>query len=153
MQTTTRIRLAATAAAALGVFAPLAQAGVADGRSPDTRDAAAMAHGGALYTDTSYATAVHARDLGESSSPAPADGRSPDTMDAAAAAAGLRVDGRSPDTRDAAAAPTTVVVAAPVASFDWTDAGIGAAGGFGIALVLAGAYALARAARRDELAV
>ena len=88
------------------------------------------------------------------------DGRSPDTKDAAAAhasqsrttAAALtaRVDGRSPDTQDAAAAahatPSPVIIVGST-GFDWTDAGIGAATGLGLAVVLGAGLALARSRR------
>ena len=104
----------------------VAGAGVRDGRSPDTKDAAALAH---------------------------FDGRSPDTVDA-----GLRahetqpnVDQRSPDTRDAAltahSTPAPTIVIATSSGFDWTDAVIGAAGGFAIAILLAGGFALLRSDR------
>ena len=56
-------------------------------------------------------------------------------------------DGRSPDTKDAAAAthaaPAPVIVVGST-SFDWTDAGIGATAGFGLALIAASALALTR---------
>ena len=38
-------------------------------------------------------------------------------------------------------------------SFDWTDAGIGAAGGFAIALILGGLLTLSRVGSRRRLAV
>ena len=84
------------------------------------------------------------------------DGRSPDTKDAAAATRSPRttaalspatVDGRSPDTRDAAAAAHSglaPVIVADASGFDWTDAGIGAAAGFGLAAMLASGLALVR---------
>ena len=111
-----------------------AGAGIRDGRSPDTKDAAYVAG---------------------------LDGRSPDTMDAAAAAAATAsppaVDLRSPDTRDAAGAayqpqaPSIAMVGA--SGFDWTDAGIGAAAGFATALLLAGAFLLNRRGSRGRLAL
>ena len=120
-------------AAAVAVFAvaPVsALADTSDGRSPDTRDAAYVAH---------------------------FDGRSPDTLDAAvnAHAVVAAVDLRSPDTRDAALAASAPVLTGAVVGtggFDWTDAGIGAAGGFGVALILASALLLTRGSRR-KLAV
>jgi hypothetical protein len=113
-------RLSLVLAVLVFAVAPLATAAVKDGRSPDTKDAAALA---------SF------------------DGRSPDTLDAAALASTSRtaplapaavVDGRSPDTRDAAARAVIVPVSVGT-GFDWGDAGIGAAGGFAIALVVGGA--------------
>ena len=114
------------------VVAPLAAAGVRDGRSPDTLDAAAVA---------SF------------------DGRSPDTVDAAvlardAASTPLAVvDGRSPDTSDASfaahtVAPTLTVVDA--GGFDWVDAGIGAAGGLAIAFVVGGALLVLTTRNHDR---
>jgi hypothetical protein len=91
---------------------------IADGRSPDTLDAAA-------------------------NSLQILDGRSPDTLDAAAATDVSPVaDGRSPDTRDASLAvhaPTATMTVSRSGEFDWTDASIGAIGGFALALALAGA--------------
>ena len=67
---------------------------------------------------------------------------SADTIDAAAqahAAYTSVVDLRSPDTRDAAAAvhatPAALIVVVGTGGFDWTDAGIGAAGGFAVAVL------------------
>ena len=120
-----RLTRTASVLGVLALFAGLlvtsAGAGIRDGRSPDTKDAAYLAH---------------------------LDGRSPDTIDAAAQAHATQpvVDLRSPDTRDAAVAahataPASIVVVSN-GRFDWTDAGIGAAGGFAIALLLAGAMFL-----------
>ena len=118
---------------AFGALPMAAGAGVRDGRSPDTKDAAYLAH---------------------------LDGRSPDTIDAATQAHAtppVVVDLRSPDTRDAAItahttpAPSVVVVGS--GGFDWTDAGIGAAGGFAIALLLGGAIVLTQRGSRGKLAV
>jgi hypothetical protein len=109
-------------------FALASAAFAFDGRSPDTKDAA------------DAASVIR-------------DGRSPDTRDAADAASVIR-DGRSPDTRDAAlaahlgVAPAVMVVRG---SFDWTDAGIGAAAGFGLALVAGAAIALANPRRSRGL--
>jgi hypothetical protein len=105
-------------------------AGTLDGRSPDTKDAADLAH---------------------------LDGRSPDTIDAARQAHETppATDLRSPDTRDAAAAGHSVTTTSAVVGdggFDWTDAGIGAAGGFGVALLLAGLVVLAQRGRGTKLA-
>ena len=103
-----------------------AGAGVRDGRSPDTNEAAALAH---------------------------LDGRSPDTVDAALSAHETppNVALRSPDTRDAALAahstPAPTIVVATSSAFDWTVAAIGAAGGFAIAILLAGGFVLLRSDR------
>jgi hypothetical protein len=117
-------------AAAFCVFPCLALAGVQDGRSPDTRDAALLAH---------------------------FDGRAPDTLDTALAAhAAVAVaDGRSADTLEAAlTAHAPLAAATPTAgsSFDWTDAGIGAAGGFAIASALGAALILVQRGGRRKLA-
>jgi len=141
-----------TAGLATAAWAPT-NANHFDGRSPDTKEAAiAVQHGSrVLLTAT-----------GESNWPPVNgivyDGRSPDTKDAAAAAnAGqsrttaaaltARVDGRSPDTKDAAAAadatPSPVIIVGST-GFGWIDAGIGAAAGFGLALIAATALALTR---------
>jgi hypothetical protein len=130
-----------------------------DGRSPDTKDAGLAAHQGSRAT---YGVAV-----GYASPPPDGttfDGRSPDTRDAAYAAHhnsptaaiastnttrpnAATLDGRSPDTKDAALAannPAATVVVASTGGFDWTDAGIGAVAGFGLATITAAAVALAR---------
>lgn len=132
-----------------------------DGRSPDTRDAAYAAHHTSrtpAITTTSSATRPGAATV--------LDGRSPDTKDAALAAHrngsgtynvaigyasppldGTGFDGRSQDTKDAALAghnPATTVVVASAGGFDWTDAGIGAAAGFGLAVMLAAGLTLTR---------
>jgi hypothetical protein len=98
----------------------LAGAAVApgDGRSPDTRDAAAAA--GTL------------------------DGRAPDTLDAASDAKQqlpVRADGRSPDTIDATLAPRPLDLASG-AGLNWGDAGIGAGFTVGLLVLLAGTSAL-----------
>ena len=104
----------------------VAGAGVRDGRSPDTKDAAYAAH---------------------------LDGRSPDTVDAGltAHATTPNTDLRSPDTRDAVivahSTPAPTIVVAASSAFDWTDATIGAAGGFAIAILLAGGFVLLRSDR------
>ena len=71
---------------------------------------------------------------------------SADTIDAAAqahAAYTSVVDLSSPETRDAAAAvhatPAALIVVVGTGGFDWTDAGIGAAGGFAVAILGLGA--------------
>ena len=93
-----------------------------DGRSPDTKDAAAAAHSARTSASThSSATTPDPRLTGKF------DGRSPDTKDAAAAAH--------------ASAPVVVVGSA---GFDWTDAGIGAAAGFGLAVMLVAGLTLTR---------
>jgi hypothetical protein len=123
-----RLTQAAMLAAVVAVFVPnLAQGKpiakavlsspstvVLDGRSPDTRDAA-------------YNTQFQV-----------IDGRSPDTLDAAqnAQTAQLQVlDGRSPDTLDAAQTVQPIELTTS-SGFDWSDAGIGAASGAGLLLLL-----------------
>ena len=133
-RTTRRLRLVAVTGSAALSLAPVAAAGVVDGRSPDTRDAAALA---------SF------------------DGRSPDTRDAAVAAGTgtplAPVDLRSPDTKDAAqlaqATGSTIVVSESSGAFDWTDAGIGAAGGFALALIAGGGLLLVRPGTKGKLAL
>ena len=88
------------------------------------------------------------------------DGRSPDTRDAAWLVRRVRHvsgravrsqivvrDGRSPDTKDAAVAarmtPSPVIILGAT-GFDWTDAGIGAVAGFGLAAISAAALGLTR---------
>jgi hypothetical protein len=94
---------------------PPLQAAHYDGRSPDTKDAAHNAH---LKRSTNVVKGASAASF---------DGRSPDTKDAAAAA----------QTRSSA--PVVIVSAS---GFDWTDGGIGAAAGFGLALALAAGLGL-----------
>jgi len=132
-----------------------------DGRSPDTRDAALAAHlGGRVLSASKVVTSWPPRNA------TGYDGRSPDTKDAALAAHqngsgtydvatgyaspprnGVAFDGRSQDTKDAALAahnPGATVVIASAGGFDWTDAGIGAAAGFGLAVMLAAGLTLTR---------
>ena len=131
-----RLTRIASVLGVLALFAGLlvtnAGAGIRDGRSPDTKDAAFLAH---------------------------LDGRPPDTIDAAAQAHATQpvVDLRSPDTRDAAVAahatPPASIVVVSNGGFDWTDAGIGAAGGFAVALLLAGVIVLTHRGSRGRLAL
>lgn len=131
IRTTHSIGLVAVVVA-FSVLPATAGAAIRDGRSPDTKDAATLAH---------------------------FDGRSSDTVDAAITAHEPQPtrDLRSPDTRDAAvvahSVPAPTIVVATNAGFDWTDAGIGAAGGFAVALLLAGMLALTRSDRHDRLAL
>ena len=89
-----------------------------------------------------------------------ADLSSPDTQDAANAGQwGSVSDMLLPDTQDAAngrwgAAPTieVVTVAAP-SSFDWIDAGIGAASALGAALIGTGGLILVVRRHRQSVAV
>ena len=156
-----------TIALLAGALVSSAGADIVDGRSPDTRDAAAQSR----ELDPAIAAAI-------ASSRAPvtaADKRSPDTKDAAvqsgkldlaiaAATASRRTsltaaDKRSPDTRDAtgviAASSRTsqVSVVASGATFDWTDAAIGAFAGFAIALLLGGTIILSTRSRHGTLAL
>jgi hypothetical protein len=89
-----------------------------------------------------------------------ADLRSPDTQDAAKAGqAGSVPDMISPDTQDAAkgrpfGSPTIeVVTVAGAPSFDWIDAGIGAASGLAAALIAAGVLLLALKRQRRSVVV
>ena len=150
-------------ATALGTVALLAGAlattagAVRDGRSPDTQDAASQT--GTIDPAIAVAMASH------QTSVAAADKRSPDTVGAAAAQtldpaiAVATADKRSPDTRDATggiAAPTATphhLVVDGDSVFDWTDAGIGAAAGFAIALLLGGMILLSHRGRHGSLAV
>ena len=90
---------------------------VVDGRSPDTLDAA----------DTAQ------RQI--------SDGRSPDTLDAAQSVQVQVPDGRSPDTRDATETvqPVEIVTSG---GFNWSDAGIGAATGGGLILLMGASLVL-----------
>jgi hypothetical protein len=106
-----------TVGLASAAWAP-ANANHFDGRSPDTKDAALTAHQGRLAAGPATA-----------SQSAISDGRSPDTKDAAAAAAH--------------ATPSPVIILG-ASGFDWTDAGIGAAAGIGLATIAAAALALSR---------
>lgn len=63
------------------------------------------------------------------------DGRSPDTLEAAAAGPLQVADGRSADTLDAALRPQPVAVVQP-GKFDWADAGIGAATGITLIMLI-----------------
>ena len=134
-----RIRLVAVTTALALTLVPVAGAGI-DGRSPDTKDAAANVRSAPGTT---------------------ADLRSPDTRDAGLAAhtvaATSPTDLRSPDTQDAAltahSAGSTIVVESASGRFDWTDAGIGAAGGFAVALILGGLLVLARVGSGRKLAL
>ena len=124
-----------------------------DGRSPDTKDAVLAAHRASrtLLSTNSASSWPPPNGIGY-------DGRSPDTKDAAtsahssrtrttAAAPAASFDGRNPDTKDAAAAARAAsapVIVVGSTGFDWTDAGIGAAAGFGLAITLAASLALTR---------
>ena len=121
--------LAKAIALGFAVAAIGAPAALADGRSPDTRDAASQAQGSVL------------------------DGRSPDTIDAASAAQNSILDGRSPDTRDAAYRAHEPVVVVQSSSFDWGDAGIGFGVGFGLMLVGLGAGLGLRRHSKPEMRV
>jgi hypothetical protein len=126
-----------TAVVALAaMLAAVANAGARDGRSPDAQDAAAIA----------------------GSAQATVDRRSPDTSDAGLKAqqpppyiAGVTdfpvppLGIRSRRRADAALgdeAGQSVLVEGGSSGFDWADAGIGAAGGFAIAFIVAGALVL-----------
>jgi len=138
-------RLAILAASALALTCTTASvAGAAwaphngarfDGRSPDTIDAARAAHPQARFDPNTPQT--RARLIGQGYvdgslyKTSPLDGRPSDTKDAAAAA-------------HASSSPVIILGAS---GFDWTDAGIGAAAGFGLAIIAAAALALTRSRR------
>jgi hypothetical protein len=102
-----------------------AKALTADGRSPDTLDAAAA---GQLQV---------------------ADGRSPDTLDASDAAQTLVADGRSPDTLDATTGSQPIEVVQR-GGFDWGDAGIGAVMGAALIGLLGSSILLAHRRHRVQ---
>ncbi len=158
MTTTTIIRLVQATAVAAALAAPAAAAGaggsgapapdwferyalahpygqdaVADGRSPDTRDAALAASSGSFGQGfVERNDRAHFRGTGSvSSTPLVRDGRSPDTLDAAATAQPVEL-----------VRPT---------GFDWGDAGIGAALGAGALGLLGGGAALALTRRRQRV--
>jgi hypothetical protein len=98
----------------------------------------------ALAVAAATAPAASAQDL-----------RSPDTRDAAREVHGPVQDLRMPDRRDPGTerAVTTVPVvkfikAPATRSFDWEDAGLGAAGAIGVVLVGIGTLTIARTRRR-----
>lgn len=117
---------------------PYGQSVPIDGRSPDTLDAA-LAASSQSYASPGFIERNDAAHFGSVTSTGPAplvtDGRSPDTRDAADTAQLQVVDGRSPDTLDAAqtAQPIELVSSR---GFDWSDAGIGAAMGAALILVM-----------------
>jgi hypothetical protein len=109
-------------------------AGVADLRSPDTRDVASSAQPTAT-----------------------ADLRSPDSRDqhrfVPAPVASVVVDRRSPDTADLASGRVVtrepvVSISSPQGGFDWGDAGIGAGGAIAIVLLGLGAALMVTHRRR-----
>jgi hypothetical protein len=120
--------------AAIAAFAvPAALGGVGpgfDGRSPDTKDAAAQAQLHRYAPSDAWLHSAVVR-----------DGRSPDTKDAASDAQLALLapaDGRSPDTKDAAlAARYQTVSIVESGGFDWGDFGIGIAAAVGGLLLLA----------------
>lgn len=102
---------------------------VVDGRSPDTRDAAAAARAGYGPVDPQFVRALML--LKQTQASPLVDGRSPDTIDAAIQAH----------------APVVTVVRTP--GFQWDDFGIGIAAAFGLMLLLlASARVLATRNRR-----
>lgn len=113
-----RVAVTVVLTAGLAVVAvPSALAGSFDGRSPDTRDAAASAHTspyGAPDGWYPYAVAL----TNAARTPQVADGRSPDTRDFAVRAH----------------APVVTVVRSP--GFQWGDFGIGIAAALGAVLIV-----------------
>jgi hypothetical protein len=135
-----------------GVLVTSAGAGIGDGRSPDTQDAATRLQTVAVADyrspDARSAVVVVGADI--------SDGRSPDTVDAATRAHTAApthasvADYRSPDARSAVlvVASTSAETSGTLADgsgFDWADAGIGATSGIALTLILvAAAFLLMR---------
>ena len=135
-----------------GVLVTSAGAGIGDGRSPDTVDAATRAQAVAVADhrspDARSAVVVVGAGTRET--------RSADTVDAATQAHTVartnasRADYRSPDARSAvllAASTSTATSAIPAddSGFSWGAAGIGATSGIALMLILGtGAFLLAR---------
>jgi hypothetical protein len=139
--------LTATALALTGALPSLAAG--QDLRSPDARDAAALAapaqHVVLLTSRYTNPAAVTVQDL-----------RSPDARDAATATP-VPIDLQSPDARDVTR-PRTVeplrIVTVANDRFDWNDAVIGAGGALGLALLLGGGAAtIARRRASGRVAV
>ncbi len=119
---------------------------VLDGRSRDTRDAAYN-----TQFQVIDGRSPDTLDAAETAQLQISDGRSPDTLDATQNGQLQVLDGRSPDTRDAAQTvqPVEIVTSG---SFDWSDAGIGAASGAGLILLMgASMLLLARIVRRHNV--
>jgi hypothetical protein len=135
-----------------GVLVTSAGAGIGDRRSPDTVDAAKLAHAVAVADyrspDARSAVVVVRPGIGVT--------RSADTVDAATQAHSVArtdasvADYRSPDARSALLLPasTSAVTSAILADdsgFSWAAAGIGATSGIALTLILgAGAFLLIR---------
>jgi hypothetical protein len=123
-----------------------------DLRSPDTRDAAAAAQMDG-YQDL---RSPDARDAARPSETRQySDLRSPDARDAAAASTqSAQQDLRSPDARDVGRSPVEIPTPAvviretPGSGFDWSDAGIGAAGMLALFSIAAGLALMAGGRRR-----
>ncbi len=126
IHTLRRIAVRGALVAALGIVAvpqALAGPGLLDGRSPDTRDAARIAH----QPLTGSGSGLGAR-----------DGWYPYAVSVTEASrSGPVTDGRSPDTRDfAALAHSPVVTVVQSSGFAWGDFGIGVAAAFGAVLLI-----------------
>jgi hypothetical protein len=127
------------------------QSTVIDGRSPDTRDAAAAALAASSRFGAPDGWYPYAVSITSQQHSTLVDGRSPDTRDAAATAsteALTPVDGRSPDTVDAsyqAHLPTVTVFRS--GGFQWGDFGTGVAATLGLVLLLAVSAKLVMARR------
>jgi hypothetical protein len=140
--------------AGLTLAATAGNAMALDLRSPDARDAAKST------SSVIDLRSPDARDAAKSTSSV-IDMRSPDGRDGARssdlAQAAADSDLRSPDARDGTrvatytpgVAPTTHVVRGPTTSFQWGDAGIGAAGMLGL-IALCGGMLLVLGSRRRE---
>jgi hypothetical protein len=135
-------------------------------RSPDTIDAALAASSG-IPVAPDFVDRNDRAHFSRSPIEAPvlpiSDGRSPDTVDAALAAssgiplASAPVDqndrahfGRSPIAATQPVQKQIIVTASN--GFDWTDAGIGAAGGFALALLLLGGLIVAQRGEHRRIA-
>ena len=128
-------RILHTSIVALVAFALLAPAAL--GERPDDR-------GGMIGVGGAVAVATTTRPDDR------ADTRGPGAV-AATEPASVRPDDRN-GVRGPGAAPT-VVISTPESGFDWGDAGVGALGAFGLALVLFGALQVAAHTRRTHASV
>jgi hypothetical protein len=125
-----------------------------DGRSPDTRDAAAAAQAASSRFGAPDGWYPYALSLTKQQHPTLFDGRSPDTRDAAATASLLAMtplDGRSPDTADAAFLahlPTATVYRST--GFQWDDFATGVAATLGLVLLILVSSKLLMARRNNH---
>jgi len=131
----------ATTIAVLVVPTALAGSALRDGRAPDTRDAAAVAHqaGSTLVDGRSPDKADAARVAQQSLYGAPDGWYGYAVSLTQASRSGVTpLDGRAPDTLDSAIqahAPVVTIVRSP--GFQWGDFGIGVAAALGLVLLAA----------------